>query len=76
MINEDFTVSFLVVQTTALLDVDSHQSGNSQNKHGDEPGQLAECNGEHDETHERHTNGCCRKCKESSTYAHKLQRFL
>ena len=64
------------MESATLLDVDGDQPGYYHHKHGDEPGKFPQCDGKHDEADELHADGCCRQCKETSTYAHELQRLL
>ena len=40
VINENSTVTFLVVESAALFDIDCHQPDGGHDKHGDKPGEL------------------------------------
>ena len=76
VIDKDSTVAFLIVESAALLDIDCHEPGGRHHEHGDKPGELPQRDREHDESYERHSYGCRRKCKEASPDSHELQRFL
>ena len=76
VVDENSAVALLVVKPSALFDIDCHKSCHGQHKHGDEAGELAERDREYYEAYERHSYGTCGQSKETSTYAHELQRLL
>ena len=76
MIDVNTFMVALGVKSIALPDIDSGQSDKGKDYHSYEARQLAQDDGEEDETEKGHTDGDGGQGQEATSDTHELQRFL
>ena len=76
MIDVNTLIPMFGVEPIALPDIDSGQPDKGKDNHGYKARQLAQDDGEKDETEKGHTDGDGGQSQEATSDTHELQRFL